>query len=148
MDKIVEAITSFKNLILSIFNWITDFFGVIVDIWKSIISILSALWYAVSTLFTWLRDIAKEVVSNGALVQVSSAFGQLSEYIWWWPTILLASLLMIIMVRIIVAFVLKLFRLNIDYHIWNVNNKKYAYEDHKKDYLSDELRSKYPDYVD
>lgn len=132
MDKIVEAITSFKNLILSIFNWITDFFAVIVDIWKNIISILSSLWYAVSTLFTWLRDIAKEVVSNGALVQVSSAFGQLSEYIGAIPAMLLASLLMIAMVRVIIAFVLKLFRLNIDYHVGKANTTKWSMKDNWK----------------
>lgn len=141
MDKIVEAITSFKNLILSIFNWITDFFGVIVDIWKSVISILSSLWYAVSTLFTWLRDIAKEVVSNGALVQVSSTFGQLSDYIGAVPTMLLASLLMIAMVRIIVAFVLKLFRLNVDYHVQR--NKSNTWNKH--DYLGSDQKTLFDD---
>lgn len=115
MDKIVEAITSVKNLILSIFNWITDFFGVIVDIWKNIISIISALWYWLTTLLSWIRDIVNDIVWNGALVQVSTAFGQLSEFIWWWPTILIASLLMIIFVRIIIAFCFNLLKLNAEY---------------------------------
>ena len=141
MDKIVEAITSFKNLILSIFNWITDFFGVIVDIWKNVISILSALWYAVSTLFTSLRDIAYEVVSNGTLVQVSSAFGQLSDLIWWWPAILLASLLMVAMVRIIVAFVLKIFRFNVDYHVKKTNSNTW----NKHDYINSNQKSLFDD---
>lgn len=112
------------NRIVSIWNGFVNVFSYIITLFKTLFywltSLLSSLWNLISQVFQW------EVLST-----VSDTFIKLSEYIWTPATIFMASLLFIIFVRIVIAFVFKILRLNIDYYsltsrirTWQQHSKK------------------------
>ena len=55
---------------------------------------------------------------------ISYWLNNILPYLWAWGTSIFATLLFIIMVRIWFAFVLKLFRMNIDYNTSVVKRRK------------------------
>ena len=112
MDKIVIAIRSLWTL----FNSLVD---IVANIGSFLISILWFLWYGWKTLLVWIRKLLNYIFEWWVFINVNRAFVQISQYIWWPATIFLSALLFLIIVRIIVAFVMKLLRRNVDYHALN-----------------------------
>lgn len=130
---IVDAIV---NLWITISNWfanlirsIWDLFSWIISVVNYVIDIISALFFGFGSLLSWIWDLIIEVFDWGVFVNVWRVFGILSEYIWWPATVFMATLLLIIVFRIFIAFIFKILRLNIDYH--NTQSKTKTLSQHE-----------------
>lgn len=104
--------TWFWNLIQSINNIWTS----IIDVCSYIIWIFKAIFFGVWSLCTSVFQLSFHIFESDVFNNVSTAFEYVSWYIWWPATIFIATMLFVVIVRIAVAFVFKLFRLNIDYN--------------------------------
>lgn len=109
-DKILSPFKSF------FFSTIPETLSPIIKVFNYIWDILKALWFWLTSLLSWVWDLAVEVLDGWVFLNVVRAFETISWYIWWPATIFLGTMLFVIVFRIFVAFVFKLFRLNIDYH--------------------------------
>lgn len=110
MDKIAENIVGLSNTIANIRNTLSSFISSLVWIIQTIFYWLTSLLGAVWDLFY------KMVVDVDPFVNVNRAFVYISNYIWWPATVFISTLLVIVMLRIWIAFVFKILRLNIDYN--------------------------------
>lgn len=96
----------------------------ITDIWNNVISFLWQLLGIVKTIFYWLTSLLGAVwdlfyslvLEVDPFYQVNRAFVYLSNYIWWPATVFISTLLVVAILRIWIAFVFKILRLNIDYN--------------------------------
>lgn len=133
--SVVEAIqnftTNFWNYFWTLLQRVSSFFNAIIDAISYVISIFKAIWFWLVSLLSWIWDLIVEVFNWGVFVNVNTAFIQLWDYIWWPAVVFLASLLLIIIFRIWVAFVFKILRLNIDYHSLQSSTKRWNQEDSK-----------------
>ena len=116
-DSIVNAISNFTLKI-------SGFFEPIINVVWYIISIVKTLWFWLTSLLTSSFELFKEVFEWEAITTVAYYFGVIWEYIWGPATVFLASLMLLIILRIWIAFVFKLFRLNIDYNSFDKNTRK------------------------
>ena len=118
--SVVESISNrFGLLIQRLWN----FFQPILDVLSYIGAIFKTIRYWITSLLSGLWDLIVDVIQWWVFYNVWNAFTQISSYIWWPATVFIASMLFIIMIRIFIAFIFKLFRLNIDYHSLNYKNK-------------------------
>lgn len=129
---IIDAVVS---LWVTIGNWfgvltrtIWNFFSTLLDILSFLDSLINTLVYWIGSLLSWVVRLVSQIFTNGVFSSVWQAFSQLSTYIWGPATVIMASLLLLAIVRIGIAFVFKLLRLNIDYH--SLNNKSKTYNQH------------------
>lgn len=122
------------NTITSIWKWIFSFFSSLSSIISWIISIVQAIFYWLTTLLSKVWNLFLQLIDWGVFVNIGRAFDTISSYIWWPATVFLASMLFLVIVRIVIAFVFKIFRLNIDYHTDRAKTEKYADEDFKRNH--------------
>lgn len=101
-----------QNLINSIWNW----FQFIVDLITALFWIIKALFLWLYTLLNSLWSIIENVITSTVFYNIHNALWYISNFIWWPATVILSSLLVISMIRIWIAFVFKILRLNIDYN--------------------------------
>lgn len=124
---IVKAISNFSSVVSGWFSSLitifSNFFNSVSQVLWYILSIFRALWYALTSILSWLRSLIVEIFNSWVFVNVARAFNNLADYIGGPAVVFISSLLIIIIFRIWVAFVFKLFRLNIDYHSLNSKNK-------------------------
>lgn len=134
-DSIVNAINNVWWFIWSIVDWIWNFFTGVLDFFVAIYEILvniasfiiSAIWFiyfAWKTLIVWVARLLYDVLDGSVFYNVNRAFVYISDYIWWPATIFLSALLLIIIIRIIIAFVFKLMKMNIDYNSFDKQSRK------------------------
>lgn len=123
-EQFISWCNSFYRLILSIKD-------IVVDIWNTVFSILKTIWYWLTTLVSGLSNVFNEVLWNGALTTLYDTLNWIASYIWGPAMVIICSLFLIIVGRIIIAFVFKIFRLNIDYHALNSKNRRWNQEDSK-----------------
>lgn len=115
MTAISNAIKSVWSFISQLYYVIRDWFNIVWDVFSSIWSILSTLWYWAITLFSNLLSLIKQVFEWYVFENLPNWFNQLSQFIGGPATVFVMTLLFIVIVRIWIAFVFKIFRLNIDY---------------------------------
>lgn len=109
----LEKITNFLH---SISDFFIAFYDSVVDIFWYILSILWFIWYWWKTLIVWVYKLLLSIFDSWTFVNVSLAFHDLGDYIGGPAVVFIGALFFIILVRIIVAFIFKLLRLNVDYH--------------------------------
>lgn len=108
LSQILSVLVQIKDLFLSVCNFIFD--------------IIQTLRFWFHSLTTWITEIFADIFWVWDLWGlIYYGWDSVWELIWWPATVIIASLLLIVMVRIIIAFVFKMLRLNIDY---NTLNKK------------------------
>lgn len=115
MEKIASILQSLWDFFVSVSN-------VISDVASFLISILGFLWYAWKTLIVWVYKLFVRIADSGVFRSTSTAILNLSDYIWFGAYFIYA-LLFVIIIRIIIAFVFKLLRLNIDYNALDKNTR-------------------------
>lgn len=115
-QSIMWFFENFIYLMQQIWNWF-------LDIGSFIISILWFLYYSWKTLINWLWRLIFNVFDWWVFVNVNSAFMDISNYIGGPATVFLASLLLIAIIRVLIAFIFKLMRLNIDYNTMDKNTR-------------------------
>lgn len=103
------------NIISNIGVTLSSFFSSVWSVLSYIRSMLKALWFWLISLISWVSQLLNQTLASDLLWNVAEQFVNIAKYIWVWPTIFIATLLFIIMFRIVVAFILKFFRMNIDY---------------------------------
>lgn len=81
-----------------------------------VVSILWFIWYAWKTLILWVYRLLVYIFDNWVFINLQRAFLFISDYIWNQATVFLFALLFVAIVRVIVAFVFKILRLNLDYN--------------------------------
>lgn len=131
--SVVQAISNWFSALL---NWFSDLIRNIVSIWQSIINIISywlwivkALRYWMISLCSWIRQLILQAFNSWVFVNVAKAFSELTNYIWAPAVIFIATLFLFVLVRIAIAFVFKLLRLNIDYHTLNSQTRRWSQKD-------------------
>lgn len=120
------------NVLSSIWTWIIDFFNSLSSIISTVISIFKTLIYWATTLFTWTIKLVIQIFEWWVFDSVAQSIDYISSYIWWPATVILMSVLFIIIVRIWIAFVFKILKLNIDYHTKRSQTDRRAVEDMKR----------------
>ena len=116
VNSILSVGSNIGNWFTSLINTFTNIFSPIIQALWYVLSILKALWYGLTSILTWLWNLIVEVFNSGVFVNVNSAFIKLWDYIWGPAVVFIATMLFLIIFRIWLAFVFKIFRLNIDYH--------------------------------
>lgn len=131
----MDIIQAVLNVWTTIWNWfwiliktISNLFSSIVNLVSYLIWIIKALFYWLWSLLSWVRNLLVNVFDWWVFSSVWLAFNQLTTYIWVPAVVFMASLFLVIIVRIWIAFVFKLLRLNIDYH--SLNNKTRTINQH------------------
>lgn len=120
------------NTLSNFSNWVMNFFNSLSSIVSSIISIVQALFYWLITLLSAVWDLVIQIFEWSAFINITSTFGTISNYIWWPATVFIATIFFVIIVRIWIAFVFKIFRLNIDYHTKRSQTEKASIDDWRR----------------
>lgn len=94
-----------------------SFFNVITSVLSYVWSILKTLWFWLTSLLTWLWDLINQILSWSIFDYVWSGFVELSKFIWTPAVVFIASLFLIILLRVWMAFVFKILRLNVNYKV-------------------------------
>ena len=115
MEFIVNWISLLVNNLVRFFTMCRTFFQSIIDFLWNVWSIFSTLWFWVKTLLSWIWSLIIYIFDWSIFTYLYNWFVDLSWYIWYGGAYFVSSLLFVIMVRIVIWFVFKMFRLNIDY---------------------------------
>lgn len=115
VDAIQNFTSSVWNLFWSFISRITSFFQSVLDVLTYIGWIFKALWFWLTSLLSWIWDLIQQVFNWSVFHNVANGLIYVSDYIWAPATIFIASLLLIVIFRIIIAFVFKIFRMRMDY---------------------------------
>lgn len=116
MSAIVQAISDLWTNIIKFFNSI-------ISVINYIYSMLKALWYWLTSLLTWTWQLIVQIFDWWVFNTVWTYFNYLASYIGYPAVIFISTLLFFIIFRIWVAFVFKIFRMNIDYHSLTSKNR-------------------------
>lgn len=124
--SVVDSILNFTSNIWSMFSSLIrtlwSFFSSVWDVISYVLWIFKTLWFWLVSLVSWVSNLLNQTITWELLSYITEQFINIAKYIWVWPTIFIATLLFLIMFRIVVSFVMKFFRMNIDY---NTLNRKY-----------------------
>lgn len=127
-QNFINNMKSFGDLIVWAFEnfiyFMQQIWNAFLEIWGFIVSILWFLYYAWKTLIIWVAKLLWNILDWDVFINVNRAFDIISDFIGGPATIFMASLLFIIVVRILIAFVFKMMRLNIDYNSFDKNTRK------------------------
>lgn len=129
VDAVLKLIDSIGNRFWLLLNRFVSFFQSVIEIIWYWVSIFKTIFYWIGSLFGSVYDLFKEIISGSVIVNVWKAFGDLASYIWWPAVVFISSLLLVVIVRIVIAFVFKMLRLNIDYHTLNSKSKRWNQKD-------------------
>lgn len=130
-------------------SWIMD---TISSLWKTISNFFDSLWTIISYLWSiieviryWFASLVSgafnlviEVLNWEAILNTARAFWKIAEYIWWPATVFLASLLIIIMLRIAIWFVWRILKMNDSYNMRKTNWAKWIEQTWEK-HVSDSI---------
>lgn len=125
IDEIVSSIWSFARLI-----W--DFISSIWSIISFFVSLIKVIRYSFTTLITAVWNLIVQVFDWWAFNSLFESIDIISNYIGGPATVFLCTLFFVVLVRIAIAFVLKILKLNIEYHSSWSKTDKLAFEDSKK----------------
>lgn len=109
----MSALVEWFNVFVSKF---ISFCNSVVSVLSYIWSLLKTLWFWLTSLLSWVWDLVVQLFNWTIFNYVGSAFSSISYYIWTPAVIFMSSLFLVIILRIAIAFVFKILRLNIDYH--------------------------------
>lgn len=124
LEQIFQTFSNNFNLIVADFNtWLDNFINIIKSVFSFIVSIFWFIYYAWKTLVIWVWRLFRWIMNSWVFNNVSEAFLNLSEYLWIGAYFIYA-LLFVIIIRILIAFVFKIMRLNIDYNALDKNTRK------------------------
>lgn len=115
LNGIKSFISSIVDIWLSLYDFIYDFWMTCINVLSYIISIVWFIFYGWKTLIIWIFKLFTYLVNGDLVNYVNSGYINLSQYIWSTWTIFLFCMFFIIVIRILIAVVFKIFRFNIDY---------------------------------
>lgn len=107
--------SNLSNIFANFFTMCKVFFQSIIDFINSILSIISTLFFWLKTLLSWIRVLIVDIFEGQLFPFLVSTFNDLSSFVWFSTALFISSLFFIVIVRIVMSFVFKIFRLNIDY---------------------------------
>lgn len=107
-------------------DWFNVFVNKFVAFCNIIISVLSYIWSIIKTLWYWLTSLltgAWELITDFFSWYIFDYLGYwftfLTNYIWVWPVVFMSSLLLLILLKIWISYVFKIFRLNLDHKVFS-----------------------------
>lgn len=110
----MSSLVEWFNLFVSKIIW---FFNSIITVINYVFSILRTLWYWLTSLLSWIWSLIVDVFNWTVFDLISDWFIQLSLYIWVPWIVFISSLFLIVLLRVVISFIFKFFRLNIDYKV-------------------------------
>ena len=116
MEWIVNSISMFTNNFVRFFSMCKTFFQSVIDFFNNVLSIISTLRFWLKTLLSWIWSLIVEIFDWTLFWYLLNTFNHLSSYVWLWTALFISSLFFIIIIRIVVAFVFKILRFNVDYN--------------------------------
>ena len=129
-SPLLDFFSSFYDLLVNFYDWLMSVLG-------SIAWILASIWYWFTTLTSWILNIQfVEIFNNGALVKANQTLIDLWWLIWGPAVVFLCSIILLVIARVVVAFVFKILRLNLDYQThkttWNETQSRQKIEAFQK----------------
>lgn len=115
VDSILNFTSNFGNIFWNLIQSINSIWQSIINVFSYIFSILKALWLWLTSLLSPIWELISDVLWNGAISSLAQSIDRISGYIWWPATIFIMTLFVLVLTRIVIAFVFKIFRLNLDY---------------------------------
>lgn len=116
MSGIINSINAFISYFWKLYTAVIWFFNLIWSFFTSIFSILQSLWYGATTLFSWIWEVVNQVFDSPVFDYIWTIWNYLVNFLWYPTVLFLCTMFIIILVRIWIAFVFKVLRLNVDYH--------------------------------
>lgn len=116
MEFIVNAISILTVNISRFFTMCKTFFQSIIDFFNNVLSIFEVLWFWIKTLLSWVWKLITEIFDWTLFDYLFNWFNDLSLYIWYSGALFISSILFVVIIRIIISWVFKMFRLNQDYN--------------------------------
>lgn len=107
INSLWQVISNIRIIFYDFSNWVLTVLSFVRDIFKT-------LRFWLTTLLSWIFEIFWEVFDSISWL-VFSWFNSVGALIWWPGVVLIWTIFWIILVRISIAFVFKILRLNIDY---------------------------------
>ena len=129
VESIVSLWITISNWFWSLIRTIVDIFSWIINFIHNLLDIISTIFFWLWSLLSWLWDLIIKVFDWSVFLNVSRVFWILTSYIWTPAVIFMSTLLLIIILRIFIAFIFKILRLNIDYS--NTYNNTRTISQHK-----------------
>ena len=122
MDWIQNLFNSINNFRVWLSSWFSSFYSLIssffVSVWNIlwyIRSIFQTLWYWLTTLLSSVYDTILKVFDTSIFNYLYNWLNDLAWFIGLGGALFISSLLFVAMIRIFIAFVLRLLRLKADY---------------------------------
>lgn len=131
VDSILSVWSSIWNFFSMLITNIVKFFNIIVNFIWYLFDIVKAVFYWLWSLLTSVYDLLLQFLNNWVMNNVWNAFAMLWDYLWGPAVVFIASLFLVILFRIFIAFVFKIFRLNIDYHTLSDKSNKAEFKDYR-----------------
>lgn len=123
MEFIVNWLSLITTNIVKFFAMCRTFFQSILDVLWTIRSIIETLWFWLKTLTIASWDLIVWVFDWSLFEYLFNWFNSLTGFIGLWWTLFVVSLLSVVIIRIVIWFVFKMFRLNVDYKTMKTKRK-------------------------
>lgn len=111
------------NVFTRFFTMCKTFFQSLIDFFNMTWSIIKTLFFWAKTLLIWVWNLIIEIFDWSLFQYLANWFDDLSYYVWFTGATFISSILFVIIVRIIIWFVFKMFRLNVDYKTMKTKRK-------------------------
>lgn len=134
VDAVLRLIDTIGNWFWLLLNRLVSFFQSVVEIIWYWVSVFKTIFYWIGSLLGSVYDLFKEIIGGSVIVNVWKAFWDLASYIWWPAVVFISSLLLVVIIRILIAFVFKILRLNIDYNSFDKQTRKANSWDNASEY--------------
>lgn len=121
---IADYINWFRISFVQFWSNVSSVLWSIWDFFAQVGAILKAIRYWCTTLFSGIMDLCREIFEWNVFVNVWNAFSDLADYIGWPAVVFIASLFVVVIVRIWIWFAFKIMRLNVDYNTLNKHSIK------------------------
>lgn len=123
MEFLVNAVSILTATLADLWNWIIRSLKSLVTFFDTTWSIIKTLWFWIKTLLSWTWSLIQDLFNWSLFDYLANWFNDLQLYIGFPWVIFMFSILFVIMIRIIIAFVFRMFRLNVDYKTMKTKRK-------------------------
>jgi len=109
-EELINAIGNWFWLLIQRIVWI---WNIISEFFSQLISVFKVIFYGLVSLLSSVGDLLQQVFVWGIFNYLVEAFAFISEYIWWTATMFLFTILFVAIIRFIIWFVFRIFKLSL-----------------------------------
>lgn len=123
MDYLVNAVWILTATVSDFCNWVIRSLKALVSFFDTTWSVIKTLWYWIKTLLSWTWSLIEWIFNWSLFEYLATWFNDLQLYVGFAGATFIASILFVIMVRICIWFVFRMFKLNVDYKTMKTKRK-------------------------